>query len=111
MTRAPLFFCGHRVRAGGTEFPEACEEAVRRFDVACDLRLQFVGACELFLFAEAFPKANLDAFGLEHRWGVEYVCFDGQRSAIEGGAHANVGDGAAALRFAVEQSARDVDAA
>src|SRR5579859_2669563 len=95
----------------GAETAEAREEFVHGCYIARDLRFQFAGICEFFLFAQAFPKTNLDAFCFELFGSVEQVRFDGQGSAVEGWTNANVGDGAAAFGFVVEKGASNVNAA
>src|SRR5256885_965281 len=79
-------------------------------DIAGDLLAQFHRVAEFFLFAQALPKSNFNAFCFELFRRVEEVCFDGQGSAVESGTHADIGDGAATPGFAVEESPCDVNA-
>src|SRR5216684_6204514 len=90
---------------------QAGEEAASAGDVAGDLGAQLFGAGELFFFAEALPETDLHAFCGDFAGKIEQVRFDAEGSAVEGRAHADVGDRAAAPGFAFEQGARDVDAA
>jgi len=57
------------------------------------------------------PEFKLDAPGVDGAGEIEQVGFNGEGSAVEGGAHADVGDGAAGAGFALEQRTRDVNAA
>src|SRR5258707_5558939 len=90
---------------------EAGEEAAGAGDVAGDLSAQRFGAGEFLFFAEALPEAEVHALGGDVAGKIEQVSFDAEGSAVEGGAHADVGDGAAAAGFAFEESACYVDAA
>src|SRR5260370_2360312 len=88
----------------------AGEEAAGDGDVAGDLGAQLFGAGEFLFFAEALPEAELHALCDDFAGKIEQVSFDAEGSAVEGGAHADVGDGAAAPGFAFEESACYVDA-
>src|SRR6266478_1895549 len=90
---------------------QAREKLVGGGDVAGDLSAQLFGAGEFFLFAEALPEANLHAAGSDVTRKIQQVRFDAERRAVEGGAHADVGDGAATFGFSFEKSAGDVNAA
>src|SRR5467141_226540 len=90
---------------------QAGEEAAGGGDVAGDLGAQLFGAGEFLFFAEALPEAELHALCDDFTGKIEQVGFDAEGSAVEGGAHADVGDGAAAPGFAFEQGARDVHTA
>src|SRR5216683_6550326 len=90
---------------------QAREEGVGAGDVAGDLVAEGVGAREFFFFAETLPKVDFQAFGGDFARITEQVSLDAESRAVEGGAHADVRDRAAALGFAFEQSARDVHAA
>src|SRR5258707_4445976 len=89
---------------------EAGEEAAGAGDVAGDLSAQLFGASEFLFFAEALPEADLHAFCDDFAGKIEKMRFDAEGSAVEGGAHADVGDGAAAPGFALQATARYVDA-
>src|SRR5258708_31223428 len=90
---------------------QAREKLVGAGDVAGDLGAKLVGAGELFFFAEALPETDLHAFCGDFAGKIEQVRFDAEGSAVEGRAHADVGDGAAAPGFAFERDGRDVVAA
>src|SRR5713226_8769880 len=90
---------------------QAREEGVGAGDVAGDLVAEVVGAREFFFFAETLPKMELHALGGDFPGKIEQVGLDTEGGAVEGGAEADVGDRAATLVFAFEESARDVDAA
>jgi len=118
---------GERCVAEGAETAEAGEKSVSGGDVAGDLGAEFFWAAEFFFVAKALPEADFDALGgregrsmlrpykflgLIGRWRhVEEMRFDAEGGAIERGAHADVGDRAAAELLAFEAGARDVDAA
>src|SRR6266436_7193070 len=82
---------------------QAREKLVGAGDVAGDLGAQLFGAGEFLFFAEALPEADLHALGGDFTGKIEQVGFDAEGSAVEGRAHANVGDAAAAAGFAFEQ--------
>src|SRR5258708_2400002 len=90
---------------------QAREKLVGAGDVAGDLGAKLVGAGELFFFAEAVPETDLHAFGGDVAGKIGQVRVDAEGSAVEGRAHADVGDGAAAPGFACGFGAPDVDAA
>ena len=90
---------------------QAGEEAAGAGYVAGDLGAEFFGAGEFFFFAEALPKADFHALSGDFTGKIEQMRFDAERSAVEGGAHADVGYGAAAFGFAFEEGAGYVDAA
>src|SRR5260370_27336964 len=79
---------------------EAGEEAAGGGDVAGDLGAQLFGAGEFLFFAEALPEAELHALCDDFTGKIEQVSFDAEGSAVEGGAHADVGDGAQVPGFA-----------
>lgn len=95
----------------GADTAQAAEKRAGAADVGGDLRAEFFGAGEFSLGAEMAPEFELNAFGVDGTGEIEQVCFDGERGAIEGGAHADVGDGATRACFAFEQCACDIDAA
>src|SRR6266851_694923 len=90
---------------------QAREEGVGAGDVAGDLVAEGVGAREFFFFAETLPKVDFQAFGGDFARITEQVSLDAESRAVESGADADVGDGAAAFGFAFEERAGDVDAA
>src|SRR5258708_12848852 len=83
---------------------EAGEEAAGAGDVAGDLSAQLFGAGEFLFFAETLPEAELHAFCGHFTGKIEKMRFDAEGSAVEGGAHADVGDGAAAPAFPFAES-------
>lgn len=104
-------FGGSGELPGGSRTAQTRKELVGADDVGGDLRSQFFGAAEFLFFAKTFPESNFYPFWCRGRLSVEQVCFDAKRGTIEGGAHADVSNGAMAAIFAVEAGARDVDAA
>src|SRR6266436_3359741 len=90
---------------------EAGEEAAGAGDVAGDLGAEIFGAGKFLFFAEALPEADLHTLCGDFSGKIEQVRLDAERGAVEGGAHTDVGDRAAALAFAFEQRARYVDSA
>src|ERR1700682_357289 len=80
-------------------------------DVACNLRTKFVGAAEFLFFTNTFPETKFHAPWCTFPVEIEQVRFDTERRAVKGRAHANIGDGTIALRFAVKTAARDVNPA
>src|SRR5271168_5254468 len=97
--------------ADGAETTQAGEEVVGGGDVAGDLRAEFCGAAEFFFFAETFPEEDFDALGRGLSRKIQKMRLDAECGTVEGGTHADVGDGAAAARLAFEKSSRDVNAA
>src|SRR5258706_2417180 len=95
---------------GGAVAAEATEETPRIGDVAGDLGAQLFRARKFLFFAEALPEAYLHALCSDFPGKIEQIRFDAQRSAVEGGPHADIGDRAAALGFTFEQRSCHVDA-
>src|SRR5262249_27957118 len=105
---ACLVRCGQSSRA---EFAEAREKLMRACDILADLRFQFGRPGKFLFFAQPFPEANFNASCFELCGRVQKLRFNGQRISDEGGPCSDVGYRAAALCFAVEESASDVNAA
>src|SRR5258708_30621062 len=95
---------------GGAVAAEATEETPRIGDVAGDLGAQLFRARKFLFFAEALPEAYLHALCSDFPGKIEQIRFVAQRSAVEGGPHADIGDRAAALGFTFEQRFFLVDA-
>ena len=91
------------MRRAGADAPEAAEERTGAADVGGDLRAEFFGIGEFPFGPEVTPEFELDALGVDGASKVEQVGFDSKGSAVKGGPHADVGDGAAGARFAFEQ--------
>src|SRR5216684_3835473 len=94
-----------------TEAAEAGKERVGTRDIAGDLRTQFFGAAEFFLFAKTLPKPHFDPRRRRLQLHIEQMRFDAGRRAVERRAHTDIRNRAAAASLSVEAGARDVDAA
>src|SRR5260221_2913178 len=82
---------------------EATEETPTIGDVAGDLGAQLFRARKFLFFAEALPEAYLHALCSDFPGKIEQIRFDAQRSAVEGGPHADIGDRGTALGFTFVQ--------
>src|SRR5258708_31354249 len=94
---------------GGAVAAEATEETPRIGDVAGDLGAQLFRARKFLFFAEALPEAYLHALCSDFPGKIEQIRFDAQRSAVEGGPHADIGDRAAALWFTFQPPSFHLD--
>ena len=102
---------GGQVQASGAHATETGKEVIRRGNVFGDLRFEFFGARKLPFFAEALPETDFDVARREVAGIIEQVRFDSEARAVEGWAHADIGDAAMATGVAFKDGAGDVDAA
>src|SRR5579863_2643301 len=108
-THYSLFTTHSRVQQG-TDGSKAGEEFVGGGDVFGDLGAEFFGAAEFLFFAKTLPEVDLDAPRWEFAGRLDQMSFHTQARAIKRRANADVGHRTPRARFAVEASARHVDA-
>src|SRR5713226_1573599 len=92
----------------GAEAAEPRKKAIRRYDVASNLRAQFFRPAELLLRAQTLPESHFNPFRRRLSGIVQKMRFDREAGAVERWPHPDVRDRAIALHLAIKLRTRNV---